>query len=147
MSTRSKRRLAAEINVVPYIDVMLVLLIIFMVTAPLLTTGVNVNLPKAPAKVMEKKDDHPIVLTVEADGAMSLNVGDATDTPLSSDEISDTVAKVLQSRPEAQVMVRGDGASSYNDVIRGMVILQRAGAAQVGLLTDNADDSSASKGR
>ena len=145
MSIRSKRRLAAEINVVPYIDVMLVLLIIFMVTAPLLTTGVNVNLPKAPAKVMEKKDDHPVVLTVQPNGDMSLNVGDQPDTPLSSDDISSTVSKVLQARPDAQVMVRGDGSASYSNVIKGMVILQRAGAAQVGLLTDNDDDKAGSR--
>lgn len=141
MSIRSKRRLAAEINVVPYIDVMLVLLIIFMVTAPLLTTGVNVDLPNAPAKVMDKKDDNPIVLTVEPNGDMSLNVGESTDTALSSAAISSTVSKILRSRPKAQVMVRGDGKASYSDVVRGMVILQRAGAAHVGLLTDN-DDSS-----
>lgn len=141
MSIRNKRRLAAEINVVPYIDVMLVLLIIFMVTAPLLTTGVNVDLPKAPAKVMDKKDDNPIVLTVEPNGDMSLNVGESTDTPLSSDEISSTVSKILRSRPKAQVMVRGDGTAPYSDVVRGMVILQRAGASHVGLLTDNDHDS------
>ncbi|MDA3920147.1 MAG: protein TolR [Salinisphaera sp.] len=147
MSSRSKRRLAAEINVVPYIDVMLVLLIIFMVTAPLLTTGVKVNLPKAPAKVMQKKDDHPIVLAIKPNGDMSLNVGESPDKTVSPDQILSTVSKILRSRPDAQVMVRGDGAASYSDVVRGMVILQRAGASQVGLLTDNKDNKKAAGGQ
>lgn len=136
---RSRRKLAAEINVVPYIDVMLVLLIIFMVTAPLLTTGVNVNLPKAPAKVMDMQDDQPIVLTVTANGDMSLNVGATPDEPLSDDQITTTVAKVLRARPDAPVAVRGDGTGSYGNVVRGMVLLQQAGAGKVNLITDNVD--------
>ncbi|WP_423820714.1 protein TolR [Salinisphaera sp. SPP-AMP-43] len=142
MRARNKRRLNAEINVVPYIDVMLVLLIIFMVTAPLLTTGVNVNLPQAPAKVLDQKDDHPIVLTVTADGDMSLNVGPTPDQPMAPDAITQTVTKVLNERPEAPVAVRGDGAGSYGDVVRGMVLLQQAGAEHVGLLTDDVDKPS-----
>ncbi|RJS95261.1 protein TolR [Salinisphaera sp. Q1T1-3] len=147
MGRRHKRRLAAEINVVPYIDVMLVLLIIFMVTAPLLTTGVNVNLPQAPAKVMDMADDDPIVLTVTADGDMSLNVGESTDQPLTPDEVTNTVAKVLNARPDAPVAVRGDGEGTYASVVRGMVLLQQAGAEHVGLITDNVDRDKARSGR
>lgn len=142
MRSRKKRRLAAEINVVPYIDVMLVLLIIFMVTAPLLTTGVNVDLPQAPAKVMDMQDDQPVVLTVTAEGEMSLNVGPTPDEPMASQAITATVAKVLAQRPDAPVAVRGDGAGSYGNVVRGMVLLQQAGAKQVGLITDNVDTES-----
>ncbi|KEZ77235.1 protein TolR [Salinisphaera hydrothermalis] len=146
MRTRKKRRLAAEINVVPYIDVMLVLLIIFMVTAPLLTTGVNVNLPKAPAKVLDMKNDHPIVLTVTKDGDMSLNVGPSPDKPLSPDEITATVSKVLNERPNAPVAVRGDGSGAYANVVRGMVLLQQAGAEHVGLITNNVDEPKSKSG-
>ncbi|HET7314329.1 protein TolR [Salinisphaera sp.] len=141
MRSRKKRRLTAEINVVPYIDVMLVLLIIFMITAPLLTSGVEVNLPQAPAKVLDMKDDHPIVLTVTANGDMSLNVGPSPDQPMSPDQIEQTVSKVLNERPDAPVAVRGDGASAYGNVVRGMVLLQQAGAEHVGLITDNVDKS------
>ncbi|WP_109994483.1 protein TolR [Salinisphaera sp. LB1] len=141
MRSRKKRRLTAEINVVPYIDVMLVLLIIFMVTAPLLTTGVNVNLPKAPAKVLDMKQDHPIVLTVTANGDMSLNVGPSPDKPLSPDQITSTVSRILNQRPDAPVAVRGDGSGTYANVVRGMVLLQRAGAGHVGLITNNIDKS------
>lgn len=139
MRPRKQRRFTAEINVVPYIDVMLVLLVIFMVTAPLLTTGVKVNLPKAPAKVMDMKDDHPVVLTVAEDGDMSLNVGPKPDKPLSPGQITDIVAKVLRQQPDTPVAVRGAGAGSYGNVVRGMVLLQQAGADHVGLITDNVE--------
>lgn len=146
MRPRRKRRLTAEINVVPYIDVMLVLLVIFMVTAPLLTTGVNVNLPHAPAKVLDMKNDHPIVLTVTADGDMSLNVGPSPDKPMSPDQITQTASKVLSQRPNAPVAVRGDGQGAYANVVRGMVLLQQAGAEHVGLITDNVDKSKSGSG-
>lgn len=141
MRTRRKRRLTAEINVVPYIDVMLVLLVIFMVTAPLLTSGVNVNLPQAPAKVIDMKEDKAIVLTVTADGDMSLNIGSEPDETLSPEAIKATVSQQLDKHPEAPVAVRGDGAGNYGDVVRGMVLLQQAGAKQVGLITDDIDKS------
>jgi biopolymer transport protein TolR len=138
MRPRRKHRFTAEINVVPYIDVMLVFLVIFMVTAPLLTTGVKVNLPKAPAKVMDMKSDEPVVLTVTEDGGMSLNVGPTPDKPMPPNQIVNTVAKALRQHPDRPVAVRGDSAGSYGDVVRGMVLLQQAGAAHVGLITDNA---------
>ncbi|MES1933046.1 Biopolymer transport protein [Salinisphaera shabanensis T35B1] len=141
MSIRGKRRLASEINVVPYIDVMLVLLIIFMVTAPLLTTGVEVDLPDASAQVLDTEDNDPIVLSVTRDGELYLNVGANPDQPLSGDEVTDIASRVIRERPDAPVAVKGDGSGSYANVVRGMVMLQRAGAEQVGLLTDNIDDS------
>ncbi len=138
---RGKRRLASEINVVPYIDVMLVLLIIFMVTAPLLTTGVEVDLPQAPAQTIDfGEENQPIVLSVTSDGSLYLNVGSDPDQALSPDEVTATAAKVIQARPDAPVAVRGDGAGSYGNVVRGMVMLQKAGAQQVGLLTDDIND-------
>ncbi|MES1940469.1 Biopolymer transport protein [Salinisphaera sp. T5B8] len=145
MSIRGKRRLASEINVVPYIDVMLVLLIIFMVTAPLLTTGVEVDLPDAAAQALDTEDNDPIVLSVTRDGELYLNVGANPDEPLSSDEVTDIAARVIRERPDAPVAVKGDGSGSYGNVVRGMVLLQRAGAEQVGLLTDNIDDSASDR--
>lgn len=142
MGIRGKRRLASEINVVPYIDVMLVLLIIFMVTAPLLTTGVEVDLPQAPAETIDfGEENQPIVLSVTSDGEMYLNVGEDSAAALSPDEVTDIASRVIRARPEAPVAVRGDGGGSYGNVVRGMVLLQRAGAQQVGLLTDGIDDT------
>jgi len=135
---RSKRRLAHEINVVPYIDVMLVLLIIFMVTAPLMTTGVEVNLPKAPAEAVDfNQENEPIVLTVKSNGELYLNVAPDPETPLSRDEVRRYTSAVLQRRPDAPVAVRGDTEGAYGNVVRAMVLLQQAGAGQVGLMTDD----------
>ncbi|MES1930281.1 TolR protein [Salinisphaera dokdonensis CL-ES53] len=142
MGIRGKRRLASEINVVPYIDVMLVLLIIFMVTAPLLTTGVEVELPQAPAETIDfSEENEPIVLSVTSDGGLYLNVGENTDSALSPEQVTDIASRVIRARPDAPVAVRGDGSGSYGNVVRGMVLLQRAGAEQVGLLTDGIDDT------
>ena len=133
-----KRRLANEINVVPYIDVMLVLLIIFMVTAPLLTAGVEVDLPNAPAQPLEfNEDNEPLILTVQGDGQMYLNIGPNPTQPITSEEVVQYASIALEKRPERAVAVRGDNAGAYGDVVRGMVLLQNAGAIKVGLLTDN----------
>jgi biopolymer transport protein TolR len=141
MGIRGKRRLASEINVVPYIDVMLVLLIIFMVTAPLLTTGVEVDLPDAQAQVMDTEEEDPIVLSVTRDGELYLNVGSDPDAPLSGAQVTDIASRIIRERPDAPVAVKGDGAGNYANVVRGMVMLQRAGAEQVGLLTDQIEDA------
>lgn len=149
MSMRSRRRLASEINVVPYIDVMLVLLVIFMITAPLLTTGVKVDLPNAQAQAMDiSEDKQPIVLTVSGDGDLYLNVGKNPHEPLQPAEVTQIAAKVLKQRPQAPVVVKGDGSSDYASVVRAMVLLQKAGAGKVGLLTDNIapPDGSATSG-
>lgn len=130
--------MASEINVVPYIDVMLVLLVIFMITAPLLTTGVKVDLPNAQAKAMDiSKDKQPIVLTVKKDGSLYLNIGDKPHQPLQPKQVTQLTAKVLQQRPSAPVVVKGAGSSDYGNVVQAMVLLQNAGADKVGLLTDN----------
>ncbi|MDN5863077.1 MAG: protein TolR [Salinisphaera sp.] len=136
----SKRRLAYEINVVPYIDVMLVLLIIFMVTAPLLTAGVQVNLPNAQAQPMHiSPENEPLILTVQADGNLYLNVGENPEQPISPEEVLRLASIVLKQRPQAPVAVRGDEAGDYGDVLRAMVLLQQAGAQRVGLLTDRGE--------
>jgi biopolymer transport protein TolR len=131
-----------EINVVPYIDVMLVLLIIFMVTAPLLTQGIEVELPKAAAEAIDPdltKDNEPLVLSVDADGLMYLNVGDDEDSPLDADRIVKLTAAVISRNPKTPVLVKADRRVAYGVVVTAMVLLQQAGAEKVGFLTDPAD--------
>ncbi|HSM28790.1 MAG TPA: protein TolR [Thioalkalivibrio sp.] len=134
---RSRRQMS-QINVVPFIDVMLVLLIIFMITAPMLQQGVEVDLPEAEAEVleMEQREREPIVVTVTAAGAMSLNQGPLANEPLSGPELVELVANLLAASPETQTYVRGDRNVDYGRVMDAMVALQRAGAAKVGLLTE-----------
>ncbi|RUO29945.1 protein TolR [Aliidiomarina sedimenti] len=133
--SRRKRRAVAEINVVPYIDVMLVLLIIFMITAPLLSQGVDVDLPQAEAQAIESDDMQPLVASVDAEGRYYLNIGDSSEEPMSAVDLATLVAAHLQLEPETPVVVRGDGAVPYADVVQLMVVLQRAGAGSVGLMT------------
>ncbi len=136
MSLRSRRKksLVSEINVVPYIDVMLVLLVIFMVTAPLLSTGVDVELPSADAAPTEDLELEPFVLTVDKEGRYYLNDGEE---PIeSAAEIKRQAAIILQKEPKTPFMVRGDNAVNYGEVVDGMVLLQAAGVEKVGLVTN-----------
>lgn len=134
---RIKRRLMGEINVVPYIDVMLVLLIIFMITAPLLAAGVKVELPKADAEPLPQDSELvPVVLTVDAEGRLFLSIGDDPDAPLEGDVVVARVEAVMRHRPGTPVVVRGDGDAEYRHIIRGMVLLQAAGVPNVGLMTE-----------
>lgn len=135
MYVRKRRRPVSEINVVPYIDVMLVLLIIFMVTAPLITQGVKVDLPKAESQPLDEEAKPPIVASVDAEGQYFLNVGDSQDEPMSAVDLATLVAAQLQVEPDIPVVVRGDGAVPYSEVVQLMVLLQRAGAPSVGLMT------------
>ncbi|HLU62529.1 MAG TPA: protein TolR [Gammaproteobacteria bacterium] len=136
VSRRGKRRLMGEINVVPYIDVMLVLLIIFMVTAPLLTQGVKVELPEAATENLPPEDSDPIVLTVNAEGELFLNIGEDPEAPLDDEFIIAAVSKVLQNRPDAPVMVRGDRNVDYGSIMHAMSLLQQAGAPSIGMVSD-----------
>jgi len=133
---RIKRRPMGEINVVPYIDVMLVLLVIFMITAPLLTQGVNVDLPQATANPIDADDKEPLIVTVNAEGAFYLSVGENTDSPIDDDSLVKLVAAVLRNQPGTPVLIRGDGRVRYQKVVFAMSLLQQAGAASVGLITD-----------
>ena len=135
-----KRKLMAEINVVPYIDVMLVLLIIFMVTAPLLTQGIEVELPKANAEPIESVPDHdPLVLSVDAEGNLYINAGDDEDEPSSGRKIVTIVSVVLGEKPATPVFVKADRAVPYGNVVGAMVLLQQAGANNIGFVTDPLD--------
>jgi len=138
MYNRVRRRKVAEINVVPYIDVMLVLLIIFMVTAPLITQGVKVDLPQADAEPLSKDMKPPLVASVDAKGNYYLAVGTSKNEAMSAEEVATLVAEHLKTAPDTPVVVNGDGAVSYDAVIQLMVLLQKvAGVPSVGLMTDN----------
>ena len=135
-ASKHKRRLVAEINVVPYIDVMLVLLIVFMVTAPLLMQGVKVELPNAPSAPLGKNDRDPLIVSIKADGTFYLDLGNGRnmEEPLTS--IIKKVKKVLRQEPTTSVLVWGDASVRYGSVVRLMSDLQNAGAPSVGLVTE-----------
>lgn len=131
----------SEINIVPYIDVMLVLLVVFMVAAPLLTMGVTVELPKAAAEPIQSERNEPLVASVDAEGRMFLNIGDNPDDPVDGETLVARVAAVLRNQPETPVLVRGDSAVDYGAVVRTMALLQRAGAPSVGLVTESPESA------
>jgi biopolymer transport protein TolR len=130
------RRLMGEINVVPYIDVMLVLLIIFMITAPLLTQGVKVDLPKAPAQPIETPHIPPLILSVDRSGRLYLNIGDKPQLALDDATVGTRAAAALTRNPDTQVFVKADSAVPYGRVVQAMVILQQAGAHKLGFITE-----------
>lgn len=134
---RQKRKLQSEINVVPYIDVMLVLLIVFMVAAPMLQQGVEVDLPNAPAKVIDRTQDEPLIVSIKKDGSFYLNVGGNPTKAQSLEDIADKTHKILKNKPETPVLVWGDQQVSYGVVVTVMSALQNAGAVGVGLVTEN----------
>ena len=140
LSRKHKRRLVAEINVVPYIDVMLVLLIVFMVTAPLLMQGVEVELPEAPSTALEEDDREPLIVSIKADGSLYITIGGDPEEQRPLEEIQDLVEKLLNQQPDTPVMVWGDAAVPYGQVVSLMTSLQQAGAPSVGLVTDPPSD-------
>ncbi len=125
------KKLMSEINVVPYIDVTLVLLVIFMITAPLLTQGVKVELPRAAAKPVESQDQETLVVTVDRAGNYFLD-----DRRIAPEELRKKVAAILRLRPQTPVLIRGDRQANYGEVVKAMTLLQSAGAPTVGLLTE-----------
>ena len=131
-----KRRAVADINVVPYIDVMLVLLIIFMVTAPMLMQGVKVDLPDAAAEPVDNQDSEPLIVSVSVDGEFYLNVGGNEKQALELATVKQRVAAVLRRSPNKPVLVWGDQAVAYGSVVTLMTALQEAGAPSVGLVTE-----------
>jgi biopolymer transport protein TolR len=137
VSRKQKRKPVSEINVVPYIDVMLVLLIIFMITAPMLMQGVEVELPEAPAEPIDNQQDEPLIVSVKADGSYYLNLGGTPEKPETLEVIKDKVGKVLKHKPKTPVLVWGDEKVPYGIVVVLMARLQEAGAKNVGLVTEN----------
>jgi len=133
---KKKRRLNSEINVVPYIDVMMVLLVIFMVTAPIMTQVVDVDLPEAGADPVEQEDTEQLIVSVDREGLYYVNVGGEETDPVSAEEVATRVGKILNANPQKMVYVRGDKTVSYDHVITLMALLQGAGATSVGLVTE-----------
>ena len=138
MATR--RKPMSEINVVPYIDVMLVLLVIFMATAPLLTQGVKVDLPQAPSEPLSNEQNDPLVVSVQSDGAIFVNIGIRNSVEkgrrVTIFSLEDQASKIINARPDVPVYVRADQALEYGAVVEVMTVLQSAGAESVGLITD-----------
>ncbi len=135
-SRYQRKRLIAEINIVPYIDVMLVLLIIFMITAPLLTQGVKIDLPQADAEILDVSDSKkPVVVAVDAAGLYYLNYNDDPEVPLDAQSLLTRVSALMRHYPDISVVVRGDRKVEYGQVLLLMTLLQRAGVPNVGLMT------------
>jgi biopolymer transport protein TolR len=126
----------SEINVVPYIDVMLVLLVIFMVTAPLLTQGVKVDLPEADAEAIDQKQELPVVISVDRAGQFYVDLGEGKEKPVDPDTLVMRLQAVLQYKPKTPILVRADSQVDYGRVVRAMVLAQAAGAPSVGLMTE-----------
>lgn len=136
MYQRRRRRPVSEMNVVPYIDVMLVLLIIFMATAAVVAQGVQVDLPKAQAQALETEEETIMIVSIDEQGQYFLNVGDNPDSPMQAQDIAAIVKTRLQVDPNIPIVVNGDRKISYEKVIDMMVLLQNSGAPSVGLMTD-----------
>jgi len=136
---RRRRRLMAEMNVVPWIDVVLVLLVIFMITAPLLTQGVKVDLPQVPSEVMPPTEHEPLVISVDREGRYYVELGETPDEPVTAQRLLTRVAALRKYKPDIPVLVRGDEQANYGQVVGLMTILQSAGVDSVGLMTDPPD--------
>lgn len=145
MNPNKRRKQLAEINVVPYIDVMLVLLVIFMVTAPLLSQGVKVDLPKAASQPLSTKSKEPIIVSIDSQGNYYLNTATHPEQPIAATELATQVklqlgeSGTMQSAEARQVLVKGDQHVDYGKVVDAMVILQQAGVGNVGLMTQTQD--------
>ncbi|WP_133135094.1 protein TolR [Legionella rowbothamii] len=142
IKAKTKReRPISEINVVPYIDVMLVLLVIFMITAPMLSQGVTVDLPKAASQTLAPTDREPIIVSVNQEGTYFLNISSTPADPIDPQALTVRVAAELelakQSNQKLNVLVKGDQGVAYGKVVQAMALLKQAGAEQVGLLTDD----------
>ncbi|MFT5133938.1 MAG: biopolymer transport protein TolR [Gammaproteobacteria bacterium] len=137
MRNRVRKRPISDINVVPYIDVMLVLLIIFMITAPLLSQGVKVDLPQIPSQAMPATDKEPVVVSVDATGNFFINYGDNQDKPVTADTLANRINALIKYQPGIPVFVKGDTSVPYGRVVELMALLQSAGVDGVGLVTES----------
>ena len=126
----------SEINVVPYIDVMLVLLIIFMITAPLLSQGVKIDLPRVPSEPLPAGDSDPVIVSVDAAGNFFINYGEDQDQPVSPEVLVNRVSALVKYRPKLPVLVKGDTDVNYGRVVQAMALLQGAGVKGIGLITE-----------
>jgi biopolymer transport protein TolR len=136
MRQRIRKKPISEINVVPYIDVMLVLLIIFMITAPLLSQGVKVDLPQAPSTPLPPNEKEPVIVNVDKNGNFFINYGENQDAPVPPNILVNRVSALLKYQPGIPVLVGGDTNVAYGEVIQLMTLLQQAGVPSVGMITD-----------
>lgn len=147
--SNQRRRPMAEINVVPYIDVMLVLLVIFMVTAPMLSQGVNVSLPEAAAHALPQQSKPPIIISVNRQGEYFLNTASNPGASITAEALVAQVSTLIQQAQQQQehrdVYVKGDQNVDYGKVVQAMVLLQKAGATQIGLITQPAPNDQPSQ--
>ena len=130
-----RRNLISDINVVPYIDVMLVLLVIFMISAPLMVQGIQVNLPEATSEALPVKNQEPLIVSITQEGTLFLETDSTKGKPLSLSEISDLTSKIFEASPGLQVVIRGDGEVKYEKVMALMATLQISGASDIGLIS------------
>lgn len=143
MYVRKKRRMVAEINVVPYIDVMLVLMVIFMVTTPVITQGVKVDLPKSKAEPIEQLKDNktPILATIDEAGLYYFEKDGVQKGPFNAEALQSEVISTLTIEPGTQVIIKADGRVDYNSVIQLLNMMKDAGATAVGLMTDDPESN------
>jgi biopolymer transport protein TolR len=132
----NRRNLISDINVVPYIDVMLVLLVIFMISAPLMVQGIQVNLPQASSEALPVKNNEPLIVTIDKNGGVFLEVDSSKDKSLTLDELNISVTKIFEANPNLQVVIRGDAQVEYEKVMSVMAELQMAGATDIGLISE-----------
>ena len=131
----SRRNLISDINVVPYIDVMLVLLVIFMISAPLMVQGIEVNLPEASSEALPVKNNEPLIVSITRDGSIFLETESTKNKSISIDEMGNLVARIFENRPGLQVVIRGDSEVKYDRVMKVMAQLQASGASDIGLIS------------
>ena len=136
MRYRRQRRLFNEVNVIPYIDVSLVLLLVFMISAPLIQQGVDVDLPKANAKTIQAISEEPAIISIDAEANIYLNLSDFPDKPISAQDMVAQVIALKRLNPELSIFVRGDRKTYYANIVKVMAMLQSQGLQQVGLMTD-----------
>ena len=130
-----RRNLISDINVVPYIDVMLVLLVIFMISAPLMVQGIQVNLPEASSEALPVKNNEPLIVSIQKDGTLFLESDSARNVSLTLADLKSKAKKIFEANPDLQVVIRGDGQVKYERVMTVMTELQVAGASDIGLIS------------
>lgn len=130
-----RRNLISDINVVPYIDVMLVLLVIFMISAPLMVQGIQVNLPEASSEALPVKNNEPLIISIDQEGKIFLETESTKNQSLTLLELNSFVSKIFQASPDMQVVIRGDASVAYQRVMVVMAELQSAGASDIGLIS------------
>ncbi len=141
MEVRKRKKLMAEINVVPYIDVMLVLLVIFMITAPLITAGIKVDLPNADGKPLDTNDETPLIASINKDGLYYLSVGDDEETAMPLNDLVTLVKAQREVSPKIMVFVNADESVKYGKVVRLFAALQSAGIDNASLMVEPVESS------